>query len=313
MKPQPPLIFWGNESLSTCPEYNRTPVLSTLLAAGWPIQAVIVNQRPVISRRKPSGHLNQLSTLHGFELVTVNRHSNLEEVVARYQVRLGVVASFSRRIPQSIINRFDQGLVNVHPSLLPTYRGPTPIETAILEGQHRTGVSLIQIAAALDSGPVYAQQAVEIEPQINKLDLTVELGQLAAQLVIENLPEIAAGQLRPQPQDESQASWTKPLSVAQRPLDWTQPAIQLERQIRAQAGWPGSTAVLANQVVKVLAASVVDPSISSRPGRPVFDADCQLIIVNCQPGQLGLGQVQVPGRQPVTASEFYRGYGLGGG
>ena len=313
MKPQPPLIFWGNESLSTCPEYDRTPILSALLAAGWPIQAVIVNQRPVTSRRKPSGRLNQLSALHGFELVTINRHTNLEETVARYQAQLGIVASFSRIIPQSIIDRFDQGLVNVHPSLLPTYRGSTPIETAILEGQRRTGVSLIQIAATLDSGPVYAQQAIEVEPQINKLNLTIELGQLAAQLVIENLPEIAAGRLQPQTQDESQASWTKPLKVTQRPLDWTQPAIQLEQQIRSQAGWPGSTAVLANQVVKVLAASVVDPSISGRLGQPTFDADRQLIIINCQPGQLGLNQVQVPGRQPVTASEFYRGYGLGGG
>ena len=309
MNRYPPLIFWGNERFSTCPDYNQTPILAALLAAGWPIQAVVIRQDSVVSRQPRRQNQQQLAEKWGFDLIAVDGKTPLGPAVSAYSARLGVLASFGRLIPGSVLDQFDGGIVNVHPSLLPAYRGPTPIETVIREGQTRTGISLIKTVPGIDAGPIYDQKSIEIELRVEKLDLTAKLGRLAAELIVDKLPEVASGQLEPKAQDEAQVSWTQPLKANDRDLDWRQPAIDLERLIRAQAGWPGSIAAISGQKLKVLAAKVVDSTKAGSPGRTLFDRQNQLLAVDCQPGRLGLTQVQLPGRQPVTAAEFYNGYG----
>ena len=311
MTQQTPLMFWGNESFSTCPDYDQAPILTALIDAGWPIQAIIIKHQQAVSRRQAIPTVSRLADLHGLELIIVDADTNLETIVSRYQPQLGILASFGLLLPQAVLDCFSLGLINVHPSLLPSGRGPTPIEATISSGLDQTGVSLIQTVVGLDAGPIYAQKAIDINPQITKLELTSRIGQLAADLVIDTLPKIASGQIEPRDQDQTQVSWTRALSIKDRPLDWQKPALELERQIRAQSDWPGSTTVLSGQLVKIIEAVVYSPDPAGQPGQVRFNAQNQLIVVDCQPGQLGLKRLQIPGRQTLSASEFYNGYGLG--
>ena len=313
MTKYPPLLFLGNESLSTCPDYNQAPILTGLVAAGWPISAVVIRRQPPVSRKPIDPTVSLVAKKNGIDLVVVNDKDELEEAVDRYAPQLGLLASFGLIIPQRVLDKFALGVINIHPSLLPAYRGTTPIESAIHDGQTKTGVSLIKTVIAMDTGPIYAQQAVEIGGRTSKLELTTILARLAAELVVANLPKIAKNQIKPQEQDESRASYTQPLSTNDRPIDWGQPAEDLERQIRSLAGWPGSTTKLASQEVRVVEVVLLDDKAPGQPGKVSFDTKLRLIAVDCQPGQIGISKLQIPGKKPISAESFMNGYGLGVG
>lgn len=313
MTKYPPLMFLGNESLSTCPDYKQTPVLDGLIAAGWPIVAIVIKHRPAISRKQVEPPVIQTAKKAGIDLVVVKDKGQLEETVDRCQPQLGLLASFGMIISQEVLDRFPLGVINVHPSLLPAYRGTTPIESAITDGQTETGVSLIKTIAAMDAGPIYAQQAISIDEQISKLELTTILGQTAAKLVAAELPQIARGQTKTKTQDESRASYTRPLKAEDRVIDWSQPARKIERLIRARAGWPGSVIRLNNQMVRLMEAVLVDEETIGQPGQFGFDSKLRKITVDCQPGRIGLGSVQVPSKRPISAEDFYNSYDLEAG
>ena len=312
MTKYPPLLFLGNESLSTHPDYDQVPILDGLVAAGWPISAIVIKSQPAVSRKPIDPAVSLVAKKNGIDLVVVNNKDELEEVVDRYAPQLGLLASFGLIIPQRVIGKFALGVINVHPSLLPAYRGTTPIESAICDGQTKTGVSLIQTVAAMDTGPVYAQQAIDISSQISKFELTTLLGRLAADLVVTTLPKIAKNKIEAQKQDEAQASYTRPLNTNNRPIDWSQPARNIEQRIRSLAGWPGSTTKLAGREVRIIEVVLLDDKLPGHPGRASFDAKLQLIAVDCQLGQIGISKLQVPGKKPISAESFVNGYGLGG-
>ena len=304
MTNHPQLLFLGNESLSTCPDYDQTPIFNRLLAEGWPIEAVIIKHQPAVSRKKAEPTISRAAQKAGVDLIVVKDKNELRAAVDRYPAGLGLLASFGLIIPEDILEQFPLGLINVHPSLLPAYRGTTPIESVIADGQTKTGVSLIKTTVDMDGGPIYAQQSLDIDPQISKLKLTGMLGELAADLTAKQLPLIAKGSLKPQKQDESQASYTRPLGPKDRPIEWNQPAEKIERQVRAQAGWPGSTIKLAGQTVKVIEVVLLDKETPGSPGKFGFDNTSNLITIDCQVGQVGLRSIQVPGKRPTTADDF---------
>lgn len=311
MSNQPPLLFLGNESLSTHPDYNQTPILNKLVADGWPVKAVVIKHQPARSRRPIEPAVIEAAQKAGIELVTVKSRDDLRKTVKRYPTRLGLLASFGLIVPDDVLEQFDLGLINVHPSLLPAYRGTTPIESVIADGQTRTGVSLIKTIPAMDAGPIYAQQVIDIESQISKLKLTTIMGQLAADLVATRLPQIAQKEVEPQTQDETLASFTLPLSAKDRPIKWSLPAEKVERLVRAQAGWPGSTIDFNQQAVKVAEVALLDEATKGSPGKLGFDNQSRKITIDCQPGKIGIASIQIPGKKPITAEDFRNSYDLG--
>src|SRR5581483_9225315 len=120
-----------------------------------------------------------------------------------------VLVAFGRIIPQPIIDLFPKGIINIHPSLLPKLRGPTPIETAILDGLTETGVSLMRLEAKMDAGPLYSQQKISLNGDETKLELATKLNKVGAELLINSLPAILDGSLIPKPQNNSKATYTK--------------------------------------------------------------------------------------------------------
>src|SRR5262249_13615486 len=142
-------------------------------------------------------------------------------------------------------------IINIHPSLLPEYRGPTPLETAILEGADQTGVSLMKLIKEMDAGPVYAQEKVKLNGQETKQQLADKLLKTGGQLLLEHLPGILDGSLEPLVQDQTNASYTKLLKKEDGIMNLGQPAEILERQVRAYAGWPRSRTKVFGQSVIV--------------------------------------------------------------
>jgi len=146
-------------------------------------------------------------------------------------------------VPPSIIGLFPRGIINIHPSLLPKHRGPTPLESVILDGDRTTGVTLMQLAAAMDSGAIVAQETVALRGDETKQALTDQLSNLGRDMLLEHLPAVIAGSSQATAQDESQAQYDQLIAKDAGRLDaaaWQRPVATLERQIRAYAGWPRS-------------------------------------------------------------------------
>lgn len=154
---------------------------------------------------------------------------------------IGVLVSYGKILPKEIIEIFRHGIVNVHPSLLPKYRGPSPIESAILNGDTETGVSLMKLDSGMDSGPVYLQESVKLNNTETRPELYNNLAELGAKMLVENLDDIVSGQLNPKEQNDDDVSISKLISKADGLLDkenLNQPAENIERMVRAYKEWP---------------------------------------------------------------------------
>ena len=158
--------------------------------------------------------------------------------------QLIVVANYGYILPTEIIKIPKHGCLNIHPSLLPKYRGATPIQAAILDGAAETGVTIIKLDEKIDHGGIIVQEKTTIEPNEDAIVLGKKLAKLGGRMLVKILPAYLIGQLRPQPQDESQASRTKKINKEDGLIDWSKSEAEVDRHIRAMAGWPGAYTIL---------------------------------------------------------------------
>ncbi|MBX3069784.1 MAG: methionyl-tRNA formyltransferase [Thermomicrobiales bacterium] len=196
--------------------------------------------------------------------------------------------------------------VNLHASLLPLYRGASPIACAILAGERETGVTLMQMDRGLDTGPVYAATSTVVEECDTTDVLTARLSEIGAELLLEHLPSIAAGRLQPTPQDDARATMTRRILKSDGAIDWSHPADAIERQIRAMWPWPRAWAETGNAQIQIHKARVHAAEIDEEPGTVLLrDSD---VIVACG-GSTGLilELMQPAGSKPVTAQAWMAG------
>ena len=296
------LIFFGNEVLATGVE-SEAPILASLMSYGHHVEAIVLHGKP----GKQSKAIQNIAKQHSIPVHFVQSGSQLRSLSNNFKSELGVLAAFGALVPEQVIADFPLGIVNVHPSLLPTYRGSTPIETALLDGVNETGVSFMKLAPELDAGPLYWQQSVPINQDITKQELYEQLAQLAANELPDQLNEIASGSLKPQPQSGS-PSFTKTITKKDGVIDWSQPAEQIERQVRAFSGWPGSQTTLAGKEVTILAAHTTpsnDPN--KKPGE--FEVvNKNIIMVECGQGSLCIEKLKPASKKEMSAGDFARGY-----
>ncbi len=234
--------------------------------------------------------------------IKVLQPENPGQIVAKLRAlkpTLGVVVAYGKMIPLEALKLFPKGIVNIHGSLLPKYRGASTIEGAILNGDKEAGVTLMQINSQMDQGPIYAQAKLKLTGRETKPELYEQLSRLGAQLLVDKLPAIASGTLRPKPQDDSQATYVKLIQKNDGRVDWRKPADQIEREIRAYYGWPGSTARrLAGKEVIITAAHVAD----TKPDKE--------LAVKCGDGRfLVIDKLKPAGKIEMTGREFLAGYG----
>ena len=216
-----------------------------------------------------------------------------------------IVAAYGLIFPADVLAIPLRGCINTHASLLPRYRGAAPIVAAILAGDAETGITLMRMDAGLDTGAILAQRAIPIAANDTTGTLTPKLAGLAAALVIEKLPSILNGEIMPQPQDDSRASVFKTIRKEDGLIDWTLPATEIERRVRAFNPWPSAFTFWNNLQLKVLHALVAPAEINGEPGRLVQAQD-EIAVVTGE-GALILREVQLAGKRAMSAREFARG------
>ena len=291
------LIFFGNERLSTGFTPQGAPTLQALILAGYTVSAVVANYEKGNSRNARQLEVEAVAKKYHIPLLLPSSPNSIQQQLAGYKPAVGVLVAYGKLISQSIIDVFPHGIVNIHPSLLPAYRGPTPIEQAILDGAPKTGVSLMQLVKKMDAGPVYAQREVNLQGSESKKHLTDQLLQHGKNLLIETLPHILSGTLTPLPQDEQNATYTSLIKKSDGIMDLRKPAKQLEREVRAYNGWPKSKATMLGHDIVVTKVRIAE------------DESDGALTITCDPGWLEILELIAPSGRTMTGIDFLRGYG----
>ena len=219
-----------------------------------------------------------------------------------------VVVAYGKLLPKPVLDLPPHGCLNLHPSLLPRHRGPSPVATAILEGDDVTGISLMLLDEGMDTGPVIAQREYALTGEETARELTDTLFHAGADLLTESLGPWTRGELQAQPQDDAHATVSRKLERAYGLANWALPAETLSRQCRAYAPWPGLYTQWEGKTLKLLEVSVL-PGDGQRYelGQVVSDGPDAVAAVTGD-GLLGLSRLQLEGRRAVTAREFLAGY-----
>jgi methionyl-tRNA formyltransferase len=226
--------------------------------------------------------------------------------LAQWQPDVIVVAAFGQILSAQVLDLPPHGSLNVHASLLPLYRGAAPIPAAILAGDLGTGVTIMRMDEGLDTGPILARAELAILPDDTTATLTITLAILGAQLLLETLPGWLAGRVPEQPQDASLATYCRQLEKADGRLDWSQPAVRLDRQVRACDPWPGTYTTWQGQRLKILrTCPLPEWAGEGKPGHLVALEDGFGVVTG--QGLLEVLEVQLAGKKPVAAGPFVRG------
>ena len=303
---KPGLVFFGNECLSSACDYERAPILASLLGQNYNIEALIISRRKTSSRQIKEPASLALARKYGLKVVEITAPGELERAATGFQSEFAVLASFGFLISPAVLKHFRLGIVNVHPSLLPLYRGPTPIEAVLLNGETQTGVSLMRLEKHFDTGGIYAQQVLAIESGETKLNLTRRLAELASRMLVDTLLPIWQQKLLSKPQDHSLATYTEPIA-ASRPNDFKQHAAgYLERHIRAFAGCPNNKFLLNQRMVEILTARA-EPDKTGRADVS-YDKSSGCLRIRCLKDCLAVERLQPAGRRAMSASDFVNGF-----
>jgi methionyl-tRNA formyltransferase len=264
---------------------------------------------------KPSGRgrgisespVKHIAEEMGLEVRQVESFKKADDVVdlAGLKPDIIVVASFGIILPQSVLDISPCSCLNLHPSLLPLYRGPTPIPAAILAGDDVTGTSIMLIDKNIDSGPILAQRKVPIEPSDTTQSLTEKLAHSSADLLMETLPGWLSCSIKPRTQRHEDATYTKMINKNDGALDWQLPAIELWRRVRAYYPWPVAFTSWNDKGIRILEALPQSGQLDVS-GR-VLDLGCGEVGVQTGSGILKLVRVQVEGKKEMGIAEFVRG------
>lgn len=214
-----------------------------------------------------------------------------------------IVAAYGLILPQPVLEAARFGAINIHASLLPRWRGAAPIQRALLAGDTRTGVSIMKMETGLDTGPVFAEQPVPVNPDDDAGTLHDKLAELGADLLLRVLGDIAAGRADAKPQASDGITYAHKIEKADTRLRWDRPASDLDRAVRAFRPAPGAGARLAGEPLKIWRARVVPGR--GEPGTVL--AQGEALVVACGADALAIDELQPAGGRRMSAAEFVRG------
>ena len=222
-----------------------------------------------------------------------------------------VVAAYGQILPETILDLPKQGCINVHGSLLPLYRGAAPIQRAILDGQNETGVTIMEMEAGMDTGPMISKIKTPIETRDNAQTLHDRLANLGAKLLVETIPQYVSGKIKPTPQDESQATHAPKITRDMGQIDWSKTATEIWNQARAFTPWPGIFTHISDKLLKIIDVEPVDIN-DLEPGI-IGKSNYEGIIVGCGKKALRIKQLQKEGGKRLAANAFLAGHPLPAG
>ncbi len=286
------------------PEFAAT-ALQAIIHAGHEVVAVYTQpDRPAGRGRKMTpSPVKVLAEAHGLPVLqpaSLKQRSE-QERLAEFRPDLMVVAAYGLLLPKAVLETPRLGCINIHASLLPRWRGAAPIQRAILAGDAETGITIMQMDEGLDTGDMLYRIATPIHAEDTAQSLHDRLAVLGADAVLTALEGLRAGALEGEPQDNACATYARKLEKSEGTIDWTQPAMQIWRQVRAFHPWPVAQTRFEGQVLRIWSALPVEGL--GAPGR-VLRACRDGIDVGTGEGILRLTQVQMPGKRPMPAADF---------
>jgi methionyl-tRNA formyltransferase len=296
----PRIVFLGTPDFAV-------PVLESLSSQFGIVGVITQPDRPSGRGRQliPSGvkkaALRLELEIHQPESVN---HKSALDLIAGWHPDLICVAAFGQILSPQLLSLPLHGCLNLHASLLPRWRGASPINAAILAGDKHSGVTIMKMEAGLDDGPILAQQELAIGSQETAGSLSVRLAELGADLMATTIPPYLAGTIIPQPQDPSLATYARMLRKGDGELDFTQPAELLARQVRAYSPWPGTFTFWNRQRLIIHQAR---PVPVSSPGPGVFSEYKGFPAIGTGEGMLVLDQLQLAGKKSLPGNQFIQG------
>ena len=239
------------------------------------------------------------------------KNSTSVNLLSKEKPDLIIVAAYGQILPKEILDIPKYGCLNIHPSLLPKYRGPSPIQATILNDETEIGVSIIKMVSRVDAGPIVAKSKIQIpKSKITYLELHDELADLGARLLVKTIPDWLEGKIKPAPQDEARATYTKILTRQDGKIDWKKPAEYIERQIGAFNPEPGTFCLVNGKVLKIIKAGIQEQTKAGPFGSPGKTYLATNDKIACQTGKnfLIIEELQLEGKKPTAASAFIKGH-----
>ena len=288
--------------------FGTGPVASASLdfiADHFEIEAVITKPRP--THHKGSAPVEELCSKRDLPLFFAGNKHSLDELIKERQFssRLGIVVDFGIIINQEVIEYFPLGIVNSHFSLLPEWRGADPISYTILSGQPKTGVSLMLIEPALDTGKLITQKVTTVDPKETTGSLTDKLVALSNKLILKYLPRYIAGEILPRSQPHpDRATYSHKLSKADAVINWSEEAAVIERKIRAYQPWPKARATFGKVECIITDADVIP---GAQPAGTVSFTNNELLVA-CGKDLLSIRTLQPLGKKEMPVKAFLAGY-----
>jgi methionyl-tRNA formyltransferase len=301
------LVFAGT------PEFAER-ALDALLQAGHQVPLVVTQPdrpagRGMHAVESPVKRLARQRGLEVFQPHSFRDPAHITRLAAAHPELL-VVAAYGLILPQAVLDCAPHGALNIHASLLPRWRGAAPIQRAILAGDRETGITIMKMDAGLDTGPILAQRALSITEQDDTGTLHTKLASLGAQMIVAAVSAVAAGTARFTPQPSEGVTYAGKIEKRESALDWSRPATEIARVVRAMRPAPGATTTFAGETFKVWRARPVE-NIGA-PGE-ILAADARGIVVACGDGALAVFELQRAGGKRLSAAEFLRGKPLARG
>ncbi|MDD5342691.1 MAG: methionyl-tRNA formyltransferase [Patescibacteria group bacterium] len=303
MKNNPRIIFFGTPEIAV-------PFLVALVKSKFNIIAVVTQPD------RPAGRNNVLtpSPVKSIALshrLPVLQFSTLKSVEVFNSLKslkpdLFIVMAFGLLFPQKILDLTPLGCLNIHPSLLPKYRGASPIQSQILSGEKLSGLTIMKMDAGLDSGPVLEIMEFPLDNFETSITLTQKITKLGPDFLIETLKNYLDGKIIARPQDKSQATITKIIEKADGRIDWSKPVEEIERQIRAYQPWPGSYTFWDNLKIEIIKASVADIPTTEKSGT-VIQKDADVYIATGK-NILRIEELKPASKKTMAVVDFVRGH-----
>jgi methionyl-tRNA formyltransferase len=231
---------------------------------------------------------------------------NLDQWLLERSVDVALVFAYGRILPEPVLVAPRRGCMNLHASLLPKYRGAAPIEWAIAGGESETGISLMQMDVGLDTGPVFTRRALSIGQHETSGELAARLAELAAVVVREDLPRAVLGELHAVPQDDGLASLAPPLQRDHGRIDWSAPAVAIDRLIRAMTPRPGAHTKVRGKLLKIVKALARTDTPGLAPGTVAISVRGELVVGTGQ-GSIAVMRAQLEGRKALDAVDLVNG------
>ncbi len=305
------ILFFGT------PEF-AVPTLAALVAAGRsPVRVITQPARPAGRSSAPQDPpVARWAREHGIEVsqpARVRAPEFLAEAAA-LAPDVAVVVAFGQIFPPALLDLPRHGCVNLHASLLPRWRGASPIQAALAAGDEQTGVATMRMDAGLDTGPVLLEEATAIDPAESAEELTARLAALGGPLMVRTLELLERGEIAPRAQSAEGVTYAPRLSRDSGQADWTLPARRLHDRLRAYTPWPGLTARLRGEPVKIVAAAPSDAGAGdAAPGTFLGLRDGRLAVACGAGSVLAIAELQRAGKRPQRAADFINGERLRAG